>query len=68
MPWAQSVLAMKRFLQEVQSKTGWAGKSAKRRQRRMKRADFEEVPRLADAAAAGNRLARRWAREPRPYA
>ncbi len=45
-----------------------AGKSAKRRQRRMKRADFEEVPRLADAAAAGNRLARRWARESRPYA
>ena len=55
LPWAQSALAMTRFLQEVQSKTGWAGKSVKRRQRRMKRADFEEVSRLADAAAAGNR-------------
>ena len=44
-----------------------AGKSAKRRQWRMKRAGFEEVPRLAAATVAGNRLARRWAREPRPY-
>ena len=45
-----------------------AGKSAKRRRWRMQRAGFEEVPRLADATVAGNRLARRWAREPRPYA
>ena len=44
-----------------------AGKSAKRRRWRMQRAGFEEVPRLADATVAGNRLARRWAREPRPY-
>ena len=44
-----------------------AGKSAKRRQWRMQRGDFEEVPRLAAATVAGNRLARRWAREPRPY-
>ena len=44
-----------------------AGKSAKRRQWRMKRAGFEEVPRLAATTVAGNRLARRWAREPRPY-
>ena len=45
-----------------------AGKSAKRRRWRMQRAGFEEVPRLADTTVAGNRLARRWAREPRPYA
>ncbi len=38
-----------------------AGKSAKRRQWRMKQADFEEVPRLAATTVAGNRLARRWA-------
>ena len=38
-----------------------AGKSAKRRQWRMQRGDFEEVPRLAAATVAGNRLARRWA-------
>ena len=38
-----------------------AGKSAKRRQWRKKRADFEEVPRLAATTVAGNRLARRWA-------
>ena len=44
-----------------------AGKSAKRRRWRMQRAGFEEAPRLADATVAGNRLARRWAREPRPY-
>ena len=44
-----------------------AGKSAKRRRWRMKRAGFEEVPRLADTTVAGNRLAQRWAREPRPY-
>ena len=44
-----------------------AGKSAKRRQWRRKRAGFEEVPRLADTTVAGNRLARRWAREPRSY-
>ena len=44
-----------------------AGKSAKRRRWRMQRAGFEEVPRLADTTVAGNRLARRWAREPRPY-
>ena len=43
-----------------------AGKSAKRRQWRMQRGDFEEVPRLAAATVAGNRLARRWAREPPP--
>ena len=46
---------------------GRAGKSAKRRQWRMQRGDFEEVPRLAATIAAGNQLARRWAREPRPY-
>ncbi len=45
-----------------------AGKSPKRRQWRKKRGDFEEVPRLAATTVAGNRLARRWAREPRPYA
>ena len=45
-----------------------AGKSPKRRQRRKKRGDFEEVPRLVATTVAGNRLARRWAREPRPYA
>ena len=44
-----------------------AGKSVKRRRWRMQRAGFEEVPRLADTTVAGNRLARRWAREPRPY-
>ena len=43
-----------------------AGKSAKHRRWRMQRAGFEEVPRLADTTVAGNRLARRWAREPRP--
>ena len=36
------------------------GKSPKRRLRRMKRDDFEEVPRLSDASAAESRLARRW--------
>ena len=46
---------------------GRAGKSAKRRQWRMQRGDFEEVPRLAATTVAGNRLARRWARDPRPY-
>ena len=40
---------------------GASGKSAKRRQRRMKRAGFEEVPRLAATTVGGNRLARRWA-------
>ena len=45
-----------------------AGKSPKRHQWRKKRGDFEEVPRLAATTVAGNRLARRWAREPRPYA
>ena len=44
-----------------------AGKSAKRRRWRMQRAGFEEVPRLADTTVAVSRLARRWAREPRPY-
>ena len=44
------------------------GKSAKRRQWRMKQAGFEEVPRLAGTAVPGNRAARRWAREPLPYA
>ena len=44
-----------------------AGKSTKRRQWRMQRGAFEEVPRLAATTVAGNRLARRWAREPRPY-
>ena len=44
-----------------------AGKSAKRRQWRMQRGDFEEVPRLAVTTVAGNRPVRRWAREPRPY-
>ena len=40
---------------------GASGKSAKRCLWRKKRADFEEVPRLADTAVAGNRMARRWA-------
>ena len=44
------------------------GKSPKRRRWRKKRGDFEEVPRLAATTVAGNRLAQRWAREPRPYA
>ena len=44
------------------------GKSAKRRQWRMKRAGFEEVPRLAGTTVPVSRLARRWAREPLPYA
>ena len=44
-----------------------AGKSAKRCQWQRKRVGFEEVPRLADTTVTGNRLARRWAREPRPY-
>ena len=44
-----------------------AGKSAKRCQWQKKRAGFEEVPRLAATTVAGNRLARRWAREPCPY-
>ena len=47
-------------LQEVRL-NGSSGKSAKRCQWRMKRADFEEVPRLAATKVAGNRLARRWA-------
>ena len=45
-----------------------AGKSAKRRRWRMKQAGFEEVPRLAGTTVAVSRLARRWAREPLPYA
>ena len=40
---------------------GASGKSAKRCLWWKKRADFEEVPRLADTAVAGNRMARRWA-------
>ena len=44
-----------------------AGKSAKRCRWQRKQAGFEEVPRLAATMVAGNRLARRWAREPRPY-
>ena len=40
---------------------GASGKSAKRRQRRMKRAGFEEVHRLVATTVGGNRLARRWA-------
>ena len=44
------------------------GKSAKRRQWRMKQAGFEEVPRLAGTTVPANRSAQRWAREPRPYA
>ena len=40
---------------------GASGKSAKRRQWRKKRADFEEVPRLAGTTVAVSRLARRWA-------
>ena len=47
---------------------GASGKSAKRRRWRKKRAGFEEVPRLAATTVDGNRLARRWARELRPYA
>ena len=47
---------------------GLSGKSAKRRQWRMKRAGFEEVPRLAGTTVPGNRSAQRWAREPLPYA
>ena len=42
-------------------RVGPSGKSAKRCQWQMKRAGFEEVPRLADTTVAGNRLARRWA-------
>ena len=38
-----------------------SGKSAKRRQWRMQRGDFEEVPRLAAATVAASRLARRGA-------
>ena len=41
--------------------SGASGKSAKRCQWQMKRAGFEEVPRLADTTVTGNRLARRWA-------
>ena len=44
-----------------------AGKSPKRCRWQKKRGGFEEVPRLATTTVAGNRLARRWAREPRPY-
>ena len=40
---------------------GSSGKSAKRRRWRRKRADFEEVPRLATTTVDGNRLARWWA-------
>ena len=39
---------------------GASGKSAKRRQWRKKRADFEEVSRLAGTTVAVSRLARRW--------
>ena len=42
-------------------RVGPSGKSAKRCQWQMKRAGFEEVPRLADTTVTGNRLARRWA-------
>jgi hypothetical protein len=38
-----------------------AGKSPKRRQRRKKQGDFEEVPRLAGMTMPACRLARRWA-------
>ena len=41
--------------------SGPPGKSAKRCQWQMKRAGFEEVPRLAATTVAANRLARRWA-------
>ena len=44
------------------------GKSAKRRQWRMKQAGFEEVPRLAGTTVPVSRSAQRWAREPLPYA
>ena len=44
-----------------------AGKSPKRCRWQKKRGGFEEVPRLADTTVAVSRLARRWAREPRPY-
>ena len=43
------------------------GKSAKRRQWRMKQAGFEEVPRLAGTTVPVSRSAQRWAREPLPY-
>ena len=43
---------------------GTAGKSPKRRLWRMKRGDFEEVPRLAGMTMPANRLARRWAEPP----
>ena len=56
-----------RNLQGVRRR-GASGKSAKRRQWRMKRAGFEEVPRLAGTTVPVSRLARRWAREPLPYA
>ena len=51
---------LRRALHEVR-RGGASGKSAKRRQWRKKRADFEEVPRLAGTTVPGNRLARRWA-------
>ena len=44
-----------------------AGKSPKRCRWQKKRGGFEEVPRLAATTVAGNRLARRWTREPRSY-
>ena len=47
---------------------GPSGKSAKRCQWQRKRAGFEEVPRLAGTTVPVSRLARRWAREPLPYA
>ena len=40
---------------------GRCGERIERRQWRMKRGDFEEVPRLAATTVAANRLARRWA-------
>ena len=40
---------------------GASGKSAKRCLWQKKRADFEEVPRLAATSVAGNRMTRRWA-------
>ena len=45
-----------------------AGKSPKRRQRRKKRGDFEEVPRLAGMTMPASRLARRWAKNRRSAA
>ena len=60
LPRATARVAPTEALQGVRQ-NGPSGKSAKRCQWQMKRAGFEEVPRLADTTVTGNRLARRWA-------